>query len=108
VCEVCGATAASKKNLKRHMKLRHPESKKKSKRGKYAKRPYHKPTVTTSSIDRGIAKARKLGLLTDPVPPQPVPVTSEMKSSDKLREMADSFQRKAELLRGMAMELDRI
>jgi hypothetical protein len=102
-CGICGKGAVDKKGLKRHMELRHPGQKKQ-------RRKYTKPAIRTTSIDSSIAKARALGVLDE------APKTTgggpgairAMKTSDNLRAMADSFERKAELLRSMATELDRI
>jgi hypothetical protein len=95
-CQVCGADAASKKTLKRHMELRHPEEKKK-KRGKYAMRPYNKRTVVV-----------KPTILPPPVVAGPSEVSKKDCAVELLLALADSFQGKADLLRIMASDLARI
>lgn len=106
-CDICGKGAANKAGLKKHKKLRHPEA-------KPAKRKYTKPTVRTTSIDRSIAKARKLGLFDDPKPVRNVPVLPDQKSLgmlpsvQRLRVTAGELQGKADILLKMADELEKI
>ena len=99
----CGKIIASKRLLKKHIARDHKgETLKKAKPGRYARRPYRKPSEIIEEIE-ALPQPTIVGDAG-----QPGSVVKRMGAVEQLRRLADGFMLRSNILRTMAAELENL